>query len=549
LTNFYGVRYFSAAAFRLLNARHRFVLILDGFDEMKFAMAPNDFNYISAQMRKTAAINPRLLLLGRPDAVETDDEVRRLTSAKVYLHDVPLRADDGPEFDSLRLAFLSREQYLSLITNFLIHAPEEESPRKPITELVATVERLTLGDILGRPVQAKLLAEVVADPSADVSAISRFTLYDLFIRRILRREEEKSARKHLGTPERIHFMRLLAWWLWTEKKTRTFAANEVPMEIVQKFQPPNSPYPIEGLRRELLIGSIIEEKNIGHFLTEKDAGIFYFPHTSFTEFLVADYIMSTDFLSIDVPKLPDALYGEVPSFLKEHPSKDAILAVYRRMKSARIGMTIPCLTVVLDDFTARLHVELVKPAVADAWDVCLHYFLVRAENEATKVRQYLLECLKTNRAEAVLAAIYCLTYEAALSPDDRGSAIAEVVMHVIRGIGLYDLISASERGSTTARSSEVNHLAEIMTSCIRRGRDRSVTFDFAEFSAIALSFIGASCAVSDVIDRMPNSYLVPVNDLLFLTSDAEERSLLSEFLLKEGAVRVIASATLNTGHT
>jgi hypothetical protein len=29
--------------------------------------------------------------------------------------------------------------------------------------------------------------------------------------------------------------------------------------------------------------------------------------------LVADYVMSTDFLSIDVPKLPDALCGEVPT--------------------------------------------------------------------------------------------------------------------------------------------------------------------------------------------------------------------------------------------
>jgi hypothetical protein len=548
LANVYGVRYFSAAAFRLLNARQRFILILDGFDEMKFAMAPNDFNFISAQMRKTAAVNPRLLLLGRPDAVETDEEARRLTSSKIHLNNVPLRADGGPEFDSLRLAFLSREQYLTLISNFLIHAPEEANPRKPAAELIATVAKLELGDILGRPVQAKMLAEVVADPNADLSAISRFTLYDLFIRRILRREEEKSARKHLGATERIHFMRLLAWWLWTSKKTRTFAANEVPVEIVQKFQPPNSPYPIEGLRRELLIGSIIEEKNIGHFLTEKDAGIFYFPHTSFTEFLVADYVMSTDFLGIDVPKLPDALYGEVPSFLTEHPSKDAILTVYRKMKSARIAMTIPCLTVVLNDFKARLHVELTQPSTADAWDICVRYFILQAEGESAKVWQYLSECLKTNRVEATLAAIYCFGYEAALRPEDRGASIAQVVMHVIHGIGLYDLLSASHRGSTTARSSEVNHLAEIMTSCIRRGRDRNVTFDFAEFSNVALSFIGASCAVSDVIDRMPNSYVVPVNDLLTLASDSEERSLLSEFLAKEGAVQVIASATSNTGN-
>jgi hypothetical protein len=57
---------------------------------------------------------------------------------------------------------------------------------------------------------------------------------------------------------------------------------------------------------------------IGHFLADKTAGVFYFPHTSFTEFLVADYIMSSDFVSIDVKRLPSALYGEVPTFLTEH---------------------------------------------------------------------------------------------------------------------------------------------------------------------------------------------------------------------------------------
>ena len=546
LANVYGVRYFSAVAFRLLNARQRFVLILDGFDEMKFAMAPNDFAFISAQMRKTATVNPRLLLLGRPDAVETDDEVNRLTSATLHLQNMPLRADDGPEFASLRLAFLSKEQYLSLIEKFLVHAPAEATPRKPVSEIVATVDRLTLGDILSRPVQAKMLAEVVADPNADVSALSRFTLYDLFIQRILRREEEKSARKHLSTKQRIHFMRLLAWWLWTEKKTRTFTANEVPLELVQKFQPPNSPYPIEGLRRELLIGSIIEEKNIGHFLTEKDAGVFYFPHTSFTEFLVADYIMSSDFLNIDVPKLPDALYGEVPSFLQEHHSKGAILAVYRRMKQARIAMTVPCLNVLLSDFTTRMYIELTKPSAADAWDICLHYFLMQAENEPVKLRQYLSDCLSSGRAEAAFAAIYCLTYDTHLTPGDRGSAIAEAVMHVLRGIGWYDLISATKRGSATARSSEVNHLVEIINSCIRRGRDRNVTFDFAEFCAITLSFIGQTCSVSDVIERMPKSYLVPVNDMLALATDSDERSLLSEFLSTQGTVKIIASTTSPT---
>lgn len=45
---------------------------------------------------------------------------------------------------------------------------------------------------------------------------------------------------------------------------------------------------------------------------------------AFTEFLIADRIMSPDFLGIDVAKLPDALYGEDPNVLEEHPSKKRV---------------------------------------------------------------------------------------------------------------------------------------------------------------------------------------------------------------------------------
>jgi len=376
LTNQYGVRYFSAMAFRLLNAKHRFAIILDGFDEMKFAMAPNDFNYISSQMRKTAAVNPRLLLLGRPDSIESEEEERRLTSSRLHVQNVPLKADDGPDFSSVRICFLEKDEYLSLIRNFLTHTTEKEPHRRPVLEIMASIEKLSLGDVLERPVQAKMLAEVVADPDADISTISRFSLYDMFIKRILRREEEKSARRHLGSQQRTHFMRLLAWWLWTEKKTRTFAANEIPLEIIQKFQIPN--VSLEGLRRELLIGSIVEERNIGHFLSEKTAGIFYFPHTSFTEFLVADYIMSSDFMSIDIAKLPIALYGEVPSFLDEHPTPQTILTIYERMKAAQIAMTTSCMSVLLNDLDTRLHVEIVKETTGDPGTfVCATSYITR----------------------------------------------------------------------------------------------------------------------------------------------------------------------------
>lgn len=516
------------------------MLIFDGFDEMKFAMAPNEFNFISAQMRQTAATNPRLLLLGRPDSIESEEEEHRLTSSKLVVQDISVRADEGPDFTSLRLSFLTQVEYLHLIRKFLQHAAEEQPDRRPLDDIISSIEKVDLGDILARPVQAKMLAEVVADPQFDISKISRFGLYSLFIQKILRREEEKAVRRHLGTAQRMHFMRLLAWWLWTEKKTRTFAANEIPTELVQKFQIPG--VPLEGLRRELLIGSILEEKNVGHFLAEKDAGIFYFPHTSFTEFLVADYMMSADFNSIDVSKVPDALYGEVPTFLGEHSSADAVFAIYKRMKAAQITMSTGCLTVLLNDFNTRMSVELFKADAADPWDVCLRYFFVRAAGWLPPdIRQFLLECLQSDRPTNELAAIYCSMYEHVLATMAADPAVANAILHIFRRVGFEVLISARVRGQSDVRTSDVNHLALVISTSIRIAPDKAVMFDFNEFTTAALPYIGASCAVSDVIDRMPRTFRIPENNLLAAAADAGERGLVIDLLSKATTFKIIPS--------
>jgi hypothetical protein len=189
----YSVRHFSSAAFRTLNKQGRFVLLSDGFDEMKFAMAPNDFAFFASQMRDAAKINPRLLLLGRPDAVESDVEVSRLTSALIPAQDVLVKADDGPEFENVRLAFLTRDEYLLLIQRFLRQELAEGEIDESISRILGQVQKVDLDNILERPVQAKMLAEVVTDKEVDITSLSRFSLYALFIQKILRREEEKAC--------------------------------------------------------------------------------------------------------------------------------------------------------------------------------------------------------------------------------------------------------------------------------------------------------------------------------------------------------------------
>jgi hypothetical protein len=67
-----------------------------------------------------------------------------------------------------------------------------------------------------------------------------------------------------------------------------------------------------------------------------------------------------------------------------------------------------------------------------------------------------------------------------------------------------------------------------------------MTFNFAEFTSIARSFMETSCVVDDMIEIV-QVYSVPNNDLLTSVSEHADRSLLGELLRRRGGLDVIAS--------
>jgi hypothetical protein len=538
LTNYYGVRHFSSSAFNQLNKSGRFILIFDSFDEMKFAMAPNDFAYFSAELRKLSQDNPRLILLGRPDVIESDEDAQRLLTSKMQSHHLVVRADDAPDFENVRLAFLSVDQYFALVEGFL---RTEQSSGSNDTETIQfhlkKVADLNLGDILERPVQAKMLAEILTDLDPSAESLSRFSLYDIFIRKILRREEEKAARRFISIENRLRFMRHLAWWLWTAKRTRTFTSLDIPLEIIQKFQ--IAGIELDALRRELLVGSIVEERNVGRLLSEKLAGVFYFPHTSFTEFLVADYLMSDEFSENEADRIPHALIGEVPTFLSEHPSGRAHVLMYERIKKNNVAQTSQSIKLLLADPEVRG--LLSSRSAQHPWDVCLKYLRNKASDKPLLARSYLLDCLNFPDHKVFYAALVCAFYEEHADPTSLGSVLNQALLAILHKVGFDDLENAVHRGGV-ATSSNKNAAPYIMilNNCVRiLPRDEQVLFDFNAVLEIATKYIGRSCIIDDVIPNMRTLINLESRRILAGASEKQEKKQLKLILLRGANLNIV----------
>ena len=205
-----------------------------------------------------------------------------------------------------------------------------------ISKRLNEIRNTNYSELISRPVQAKMLTDIAIDPLVELYAFTRYELYDIFITRIIEREQEKSSRRYFSYAQRRDFIRRVAWWLWTKSGLTGFHAESIPENIITDFIKEDE-MDHDDIKRDLLSGSILERK-----MGDK----FFFPHRSFQEFLVAEFIQNTEWNNNDLIHISKALNPEILNFIKESNNYTPIILLFNQLDDAGRNLSISFLDLI-----------------------------------------------------------------------------------------------------------------------------------------------------------------------------------------------------------
>lgn len=321
LVNRHGVPNASYELFRALNRSGFFLIILDGFDEMKQGMTTDSLLYNFHQIGALREGNAKVLLCGRPTLFESQLEQNRLlkgsssqghaTSAQfIHLSVQPFEIEEACQY-LIRRASRGAPGERQRMTEFVRHLRVE-----------AQVNR-DLASIIARPVHLPMLAVVVPRTRLMPHELRRSALYREFILDIIQREMLKRRHEFQATypsDARFRFARQLCVEMAKRGESRSIRYSEIPDELLASFVRPG--VPMQAVRRDLVVAC---------FLERKPPDILYVPHKSFLEFLVADALLeamqASEVRTDDIGALASP---EVLSFLMEMTTDEEWMRVFDR---------------------------------------------------------------------------------------------------------------------------------------------------------------------------------------------------------------------------
>jgi hypothetical protein len=474
-TSEHEVRGYSFRRFKDLNKKGRLVIILDGFDEMKHAMTWTEFLNEIEELNQLNCGDSKVILLGRPSAFTSDDEHIEVLKG-VKRSDLGVRKLlNWPDFREIELEPFTRTEREEFVRKFLSYAHRRRDGQKAAcsgeefaTVRAAEVNRLAdlEDEVFRKPVHAKILVELALDADFDLtkfsSGITRWTLYAEFFDLLARRETQKAARSPIEARYRLQFLRKLASWLWINRDGSTsFRAAEIPKWVFDGL-PDGDAQSVDDKRREYLAGS---------FLERKANDIFFFPHRSFAEFLVADHLATSPPTESDHVAYGALLSDGVLEFLESAPTgKD--IAAWLSTLSENSGVLDLDYIFLLTGAAGGFRNAVAKVPVDSPWRALFSMFGTN-ENAIDEQRQILADTLLTGSFSAIRLLLVSMARFPELIPstldkDDAHELLQDFSSIVAAGL-ISRVIGSVREKQPMARLTVNNQNGPILTiakSCI-----------------------------------------------------------------------------------
>lgn len=319
LVNHHGMDGVSFTRFQYLNALGRFVIILDGFDEMKQALSREALVHSFGELNKLAVPGSKILLCGRPTLFTDEIERREF-----------LGSSNAPEstghvrYIPVEVAPTHRSRVIPLVRRYASSKSLDNSDelRRKLDLLEAEFRRNgDLRELLSRPLHIPMLLRALPTLGSDFSSLTRATLYENFIAATISREAAKRRGNELqlsGTA-RIDFASLLACEMILGGDARSIPVSSIPEELVERFRPSRR-FTLEVTRRELVAACMLEFR---------PPDTLVFGHKSYCEYLAARGLLLMTGHTDGTRRYAAVLSGEVLSFAAEICSSEAVVRMLR----------------------------------------------------------------------------------------------------------------------------------------------------------------------------------------------------------------------------
>jgi len=212
---------FTYELFKEFSRQGLFLVILDGFDEMKYAMSFSSFQQNIKEFNQLISDKSKVIILGRPNAFTSDNEKRSVLHGIRMLGDKEIRDASMPDYQELELAPFTRTQVNAFIPRYMEYLSREASTKglsfvndqfckNRVNELLDP----RFEELVSRPVHARMLTTIALSTELELAEFSTYDLYDHFIDLFLEREDTRSARKRIAPLKRREFISLVSWDSW-----------------------------------------------------------------------------------------------------------------------------------------------------------------------------------------------------------------------------------------------------------------------------------------------------------------------------------------------